>query len=129
MQRILKLFPVLFLFLTASQCTPIRTAIHNETGSDVYLRVSFNVRKPDAFGPLERGAQLNLTEASEQISLITYRYGSTICRLEPAEIRGSIVGTEYDMIRIDLKPCRALDGAGALKNQAVRNTSSRPRPS
>ncbi len=102
MQRILTL---LFVLPFLAACTPIHTAIHNETGFDVYVQIRFNVSQPDAFGPLERGAQLNLTETPNEISLITFSYGGTTCRLGPAGIQHSIAGREYNMIRIDLKPC------------------------
>jgi hypothetical protein len=92
---------------TLSQCgsSRLRTAIENETGQAVNLRIEMKNGAVAMQAELLAGQTLSISERTERLSRIVYGYGQVRCQLQNAQIKQAIAGDLYGRPLVVLRPC------------------------
>jgi hypothetical protein len=107
MQRLLTLLS-LFVILPLTGCwhEAFHTSIENATGEKIYVAVSFDVTDvPAAYGFLESGNELFLTEKIEHILYIEYQIDGRKCRIQKKAIAALTRSQGQGVNRITLQNC------------------------
>ena len=107
MQRLLNLL-FLFAALSLAGCwhEAFHTSIGNATGKKIYVTVSFDVIDvPAAYGFLESGNELFLSEKIDHILYIEYQIDGRKCRMEKQAIAALTHAQGQGVNRITLRGC------------------------
>jgi hypothetical protein len=91
--------------LTLSQCGPLHTAIKNETGQPVKLRVEAG-SSVVVDTELEADQTLSIAQSVGRLSRIAYSTGSKVCQLRGRQISRSATHSLYGKPEIILAGCR-----------------------
>jgi hypothetical protein len=105
MQRVLNMILVVAMECLIG-CTQTPTAVENETGRDIQIRVTYRTAWGPAYGPLEAGNRLRLRGAIGQIERIDYSYQGHQCTLTRDQVGAAALPGKYgEKYVVKLSPC------------------------
>lgn len=107
MERVLKVAALILSVQMLSGCVHKRyhTSFKNDTGYQINTIVTSKVQPSPAYGPLESGQSLMLTDTLDELIDIHYSYGTRGCAMDHAEIAASARPQRGGWLGVSLKPC------------------------
>jgi hypothetical protein len=105
--RLLPRIMICLVLPALCQCggSDLHTAVENETGQAVSLRIEMKDGVVAAQTDLLAGQTLSVPERIESLSRVIYDYGEVRCQLQNGQIKQAVAGDLYGRPLVVLRPC------------------------